>query len=253
MLFIGSISLFFAVITFLGFKLLKRNKENELQSFVIESAKIYEDFSKELIKKQSQISEVVNSERDRIGQYLHDRIQNSLYGIRMKIEQSVIVKDIDSINEYSIELQNVEHEIRGLSHIIHDSITIGNDFISLINEYLINNVLPSTEYELELDPDIEFDILPENIKAILYKTILEAVLNINKHSKAENFAIDIGCNKDKLYMAIQDDGEGLPKKIKYGLGIKTIKQGLEKMEGELILKNGPNKGVILKLSVPFKP
>ena len=107
------------------------------------------------------------------------------------------------------------------------------------------------EYVLDFEEEEDYKDIDPEVKAVLYKTILEAVQNIIKHSKAKYFTIELELCNHILNLIVQDNGIGMPKNVKFGLGIKTIEYSLNKFGGDISIKNGEIKGTILKLTIPY--
>ncbi len=96
------------------------------------------------------------------------------------------------------------------------------------------------------------DNLPENIKTTLFRIFQEAVTNIVRHSRADEFDVELQYNDPLLVMIIRDDGIGIDEnKIASTntLGILGMKERAYQLGGEVMIKNRDEGGVQLTVCV----
>ncbi len=92
-------------------------------------------------------------------------------------------------------------------------------------------------------------------KIFIYRIIQEALTNIVKHASASYVSIGVVNNSNKLQVIIADNGKGFePQKAqeKFSLGLITMKQRAETLNGELILESQEGKGTKILLNLPLK-
>lgn len=76
--------------------------------------------------------------------------------------------------------------------------------------------------------------LPMEYKQNLYLIFKEAVNNSIKHSKCKKILLEANINKDGLELSLKDDGIGIDvEKIKYGNGLRNMKNRAKAIGGEL--------------------
>ena len=195
---------------------------------------------------------VKEHEKAKIAKELHDGIMNKIYGIRMnlgfmnaKIDEKIIKKR----REYIDELQNIENEIRTISHdLTYTSFFDRIDFICLLNNLIENhqNII-DTEFKFESDPNIEWVLIPNIYKINIYRIIQEAILNVSKYAHAKNCKININLH-DFLELNIKDDGEGfnLNNKNK-GIGLKNLNERVKSLNGHFKISSSKGKGTEINI------
>ena len=83
---------------------------------------------------------------------------------------------------------------------------------------------------LENECKQNINVLDEDLKEVLYKTILESLTNTAKHSNAENILIKFYEGDGHLYVEIEDDGT-LEKKLEKGNGLRYMMERLSFYDG----------------------
>ncbi len=230
-------------------------KNKELQ-FLIKQKKANEEIYRLLIEQNEKINIARENEKTRIARELHDGIMNKIYSIRMnlgffnsKTDQEIIEKR----KSYILELQNVENEIRMISHELNQNPFFeANDFNTLLMN-LINNQadITKTQFKYVVDDSVNWAAVQNIYKINLYRIVQESILNVNKYANAKNCQIKIQKVKsNSLKLSITDDGEGFDTKIsKTGIGINNMKDRTISLKGKFKIKSKINKGT--KIDITF--
>ena len=189
------------------------------------------------LEQQTKLEEEKTKERNRISQELHDGILGKLFGIRIDLGFLEIKGDDNTLKQHELfldELQNIEKEIREVSHKLNvnfDSSEI--DFSYILRPLLENNSrLGNFEYQLSIDESIAWVGINEIIKVNLFRLLQEVLQNIVKHSKAKKITLNFSIEKNNLIVNISDNGIGFDvSKRKKGIGIKNMKSRTQKLKG----------------------
>lgn len=207
-----------------------------------------------IIEKQAKLEEGRLNERNRIAEELHDGILGKLFGTRMNLGFLDLKGDDKNLQKFDAsinELQNIEKEIRTISHALKNDLLASQSNFMIIVEDLINNqdTVSGFTCNLTSDKTINWANFNDNIKINLYRIIQEALQNINKHAKATKVFVDFSMNNSNLILKIQDDGLGFDiKKTKSGIGLKNIRSRVEKISGTLTIRSTINKGTTIIIS-----
>jgi signal transduction histidine kinase len=82
----------------------------------------------------------------------------------------------------------------------------------------------------------------------MYRIVQEAIQNINKYSKAEKCFVILLKTSDKITIRIWDNGIGFnAEKVKYGIGLKNIKERTKALNGELKITSKIEKGTTIEI------
>lgn len=230
-------------------------KNKELQ-FLKKQKSANEEIYLLLMKQHEKINNAKEKEKSKIAKELHDGIMNKIYGVRMnlgffnsKVEKEIIEKR----KEYIFELQNIENEIRTISHdLSRNSFLDGNDFNILLLTLVENqNDLGNTQFTYITAKNFDWSVVQNVYKINLYRIIQEATLNVNKYANALNCEVKIQSKKNGfLKISIIDDGQGFDvKSKKEGIGLNNIRERASSLKGHFKIESEIGKGT--KIEVIF--
>lgn len=230
-----------------------RNKE--LQFFKKQQSANEEIY--ELLTEQNKKIDVAKfNEKARIARELHDGIMNKIYGVRMNLgffNSLTDEKTIEKRKVYISELQNIESELRTISHdLSRGSFFDGNDFDVLLTSLVENQKeFSSTHFKYVNDEIFEWATVQNIYKINLYRIIQEAILNVNKYANAKNCLVEIQKKEnDILKLSITDDGQGFDvKNIKGGIGLNNMKERTNSLKGQFSITSKIGEGT--KIEVEF--
>ncbi len=209
------------------------------------------------IKQQAKLEEEKTKERNRISQELHDSILGKLFGVRIDLGYLEIKGDDNTLKQHELfldELQNIEKEIREVSHKLNadfDSSEI--DFGAVLKKLLENKSrLGNFTYQLIIDESVAWSEVNEIIKVNLYRILQEAIQNIIKYAKAKNVILNFSIEKESLVVNIKDNGVGFNvKRVKKGIGIKNMKSRIQKLNGIFSIQSESNKETTIHFTIPI--
>jgi len=223
-----------------------RNKE---LIFEKEQQKSNEEIFSLMLKQQAKLEEGRMNERHRISQDLHDGVLGKIFGTRLGLGFLNINADDATIEKHKLyidELQNIEKEIRTISHELKSEILSSKEDFSKIIADLIEQKakLGEFEYDFKCDSEIDWDEINDEIKINFYRIIQEALQNIIKYASAKNVTIRISLNMEsQLSLAIIDDGIGYDVQVKRkGIGIKNIQSRAKNLGGIAKINSEINNG-----------
>ncbi len=204
--------------------------------------------------KNELAAEVFNAqemERKKLGEELHDNINQLLGVVKLYIEHAQInpaAKD-EMLKKSSEYLMLVINEIRELSTSLVAPTLKDMGLIASIQE-MIENIWNLKKIKIELDNyGFPEEILNDVKKLMVYRITQEQLNNVVKHSKAENVEISLRKKGSSIQLAIEDDGVGFDmQKIKPGLGLKNIRHRIDLVNGRMNIESSPGRGCRLEAS-----
>lgn len=208
-----------------------------------EQQKDREEIYRLMLEQQSKLEEGRLEERTRIAEELHDGILGSMYGTRMglgflKIHGDETVKD--KFKEYLDEIHQIEKEVRAVSHALKsETLSSCNDFVALIKVYLDRlNKTNDLEIIVTNDSNITWENVTDEIKINVFRIVQELYFNTIKHAQAKNLYITFSLENEIFNLVVEDDGKGFDvNKFKKGIGLKNIKNRIEKINGTLKIQS----------------
>ncbi len=84
----------------------------------------------------------------------------------------------------------------------------------------------------------------------LYRITQEALSNSLKHGKATQVNVIMNFTDDEFIISFNDNGIGTDKIIESGVGLKSIKESAEELNGMVDLKSSKGNGFFIKVMVP---
>ncbi|MGE5406098.1 MAG: ATP-binding protein, partial [Methanosarcina sp.] len=199
------------------------------------------------------IIETEERERMRYSNELHDGLGPIISTIKLYFQ--LLEEDADPIQKrLIIEKANscIDEAIQSLKEISHNlSPNIVNNFGLVIGiQSFINRLKDTHVFEIDFKSDIK-GRLERNVEVTLYRIVTEMINNTYKYACASKVSIDLKYSSAESLVTLQykDNGKGfdLDKTLRKGrgLGISSMYQRVNAMNGRTLLKSEPGKGVSL--------
>jgi len=226
----------------------------------------------ELKSLSHKLFSVQEDERKRLSQVLHEEIGQSLSAL--KINMKLLEhhyndnKGSKALSERGTEFHACLEDCRkildtafgslksltfNLKYNILDKLGIlaaTDNFIEQISERVPIRIVSMI--------DVKEECVPEKVKLYLFRILCEAVTNIIKHANATLIRLEFGSEKNNIYLRITDNGRGfnvedvLRKGVdELKMGITTIKELTNIMNGDLQIISKISKGTSLVIKVPY--
>ncbi|NVK53326.1 MAG: tetratricopeptide repeat protein [Flavobacteriaceae bacterium] len=238
-----------------NYKLRQRNlklkiKQNELD----QKSKI------DKLKSESQ-TRILNAtldgketERKQIAETLHDSVSSLLSSANLHLQATKMQFngttpiEIDKTQKIIVE---ASQKIRDLSHTLVSSVLLKFGLAFAIKDMADKY----SNSKIEIETDIKgVKRYQQNFEIKVYNIIQELVNNILKHSNAKKALVKVHQKKDRLLIAIQDDGDGFDKSTianKDGLGINQIEARIQMMKGKFEINSNSKTGTIIEIELPI--
>ncbi|MFA5297544.1 MAG: sensor histidine kinase [Lutibacter sp.] len=252
---IGSVIVLF-ILLLLYFIRVQQTKNKEL-IFEKEQQRANEEIYSLMLKQQSNLEEGRIKERQRISEDLHDGVLGKIFGTRLALGYLNIKGDSETMTKHKFyvdDLQDIENEIRTISHELKNEILSSKtDFIKIVESLLkIQGEIGNFKFKI-INVKVGWNKINDGIKINFYRIIQEAIQNINKYSGAKNVKIEFNLIKNCIFLYIIDDGVGFNIELKSkGIGLKNMKSRVQKLNGTFDIKSVINKGTTVSISIPIK-
>ena len=171
------------------------------------------ELSRHLIRAQEE-------ERKRISRELHDGTGQGLMALRLYLgmlaSESRSPESLLKIEEALKLLDHTTEDLRRIIGRLSPRILDELGLLAAIRKEA-RGLSRNTGMKARLDLPNEFAPLDREIEVAIYRSLQEALHNIAKHSRAQNFAIRLTNAGGLLCLAVEDDGIGFSKR-KTGVG-----------------------------------
>ncbi len=202
-------------------------------------------------------SQILLSERERIGRELHDGTLQTIYasGLLLQTAQRNIAKANYGNAETYVQqaVEQLDQAVAGIrQHIAAlDVRSSGQSLTEGLRELLASSALHSfaeVQLELNLPPDTALSSLQVGH---LLAIANEAISNIIRHAHATSVRIAAGlAGNDRLYLEIEDNGVGLPKDMVPGYGLNNMRDRARLLNGTFVVHSLPGKGTVVRVEIP---
>ncbi len=201
--------------------------------------------------------EVQESERRYIANELHDEAGQALAALTVHLsmvdqasDQPEVIKA--EVAEMERTLNNVQEELHRLAMSLHPA---SLDYLGLIAAIRQHIEAFSEKHNLE----VAFEVvdfghrLPADVESTLYRIVQESLTNVARHAQATKADILLSDRGEKLILVVEDNGIGFDMEKameKKRLGLNSIRERVEMLNGKLVVESLPGKGTTLVVEVP---
>ena len=235
----------------------------------IENARLYEDQRRMIDEleqlhrdlSQAERDQVLRQERERIAAELHDRIEQAIFTLGLKV--NAILEQEPMTGPIASDLG----EVRQLA--IHTSEAVREAIFALSLPRSAAGGLPSELRRLVRDTGaseaIEADLVvsgkPVGLSTesahTLFVLAREALANVARHARAGRVLVSLRYSEEHVDLVIQDDGVGASEQVlehypesSTHFGLKQSRRQVEALGGTFDVRNGEESGLAIRARVP---
>ncbi len=213
---------------------------------------------KERRRLESELLEITERERRRIGLNLHDDLGQKLTGIALMSKGLQVrlarrgSEDAEEAARVHTLIQEAMNQARDLSH---DLVTLDLDKKDLASalQDLVCQVKRTFDISCTFQCEKAPPPLDVNSVSQLYKITQEAVTNAIKHGKALNVEIVLTVGKGEMVLTIANDGSPFPSVVspKAGIGLRIMGYRAHLIGGTVKVKPGEPTGAVVTCTLPL--
>lgn len=207
--------------------------------------------------QENQLNAVIDAtelERRRIAKELHDGIGQQLSSLKLGISNLSTQIESGENPEPSrlMQLQRIADqsaaEVRVLSHQMMPKTLIEVGLAPALRDMFAQSFeLAGIAHGFEeVNADRRFD---PRIEVAIYRIAQELTSNIIKHAAATEVQAELICAAGQISLLITDNGKGLNKSIKSGLGIQNMESRAQQVNGVLLIESGQPQGTAAHLRI----
>ena len=211
------------------------------------------EFFELMRSSQIALNEARKEEQNRISRELHDNVMNRLYGTRLQLGMLNSITNIEAEEkrlEHINSLQAIEHDIRAVSHDLHnDDVASYFDFAVLLAQYVQQvSATTSTSLYFESTPEIDWELISGLVKITIYRIVQEALTNVTKYASATECHVTITQpNASTLLLRISDTGKGFDlAQTSTGIGLKNMRERARLVKAELNIQSTIGQGTMIE-------
>ena len=192
---------------------------------------------------------VVEKERTRLRQHLHDTMGHNLVTIMTLIRVAVLEPDNrqplrDALALAGKLLEGVRDFVRE-SDEAEESVSIVYRLRSLIDRM---NVTPISVELSVLGEEKESHIFAAEA---IFNVVLEAVTNSIRHGQADHIDVVIKFSSNLVQLLVADNGRGCAE-IHRDMGLKGMEKAVQYIGGRIQFRSGAGEGFVVRVSIPIR-
>jgi signal transduction histidine kinase len=235
----------------------------------IENARLYEDQRRMIDEleqlhrdlSQAERDQVLRQERERIAAELHDRIEQAIFTLGLKVNAILerepvtdpIASDLGEVRQLAIHTSEAIREaIFALSLPRAAAGGLPSELRRLVRE---SGESEAVEADLVVSGK-PVDLSPESAHT-LFVLAREALVNVARHAKAGRVLVSLRYSDNHVDLVIQDDGIGASEQIlqhyqesSTHFGLKRSRRQVEALGGTFEVRNGEESGLAIRASLP---
>lgn len=249
---IGS-ALFIVASAAIGYRIRVRQIEShnrELEALVRKRTAEIE----ELFEQTKELA--VIEERNRLARDLHDSAKQKAFAALAQLGTvNGMIKSNPPVWKHLNEAENLVYEvIQELTFLIQEMYPVAlmeKGLPTTVREYLFewenrNEIL----VELVMSGERPLDL---KVEQAVYRVIQESLANVARHSRASQVVVSLQYSPNLLEVVIADNGCGFDiTKRMSGLGLRSIRERVESVGGEVQFESGNGHGTRVSLHVPLQ-
>jgi signal transduction histidine kinase len=213
-------------------------------------------------------------ERRRLRRDLHDGLGPTLGGLTLGLDaaRSTLAENPATTDALLAELKAQTREavsdVRRLVHGLRPPALDDLGLVSAIRQqaskhgHLAGGIAPDTQeaaptngLSFTVEAPIDLPSLPAAVEVACYRIAQEAITNVSRHARARSCSISLSVDevRNELVLEVTDDGVGMPQRRSAGVGMSSMRERAEELDGTMIVERaGPEGGtrVLARLPLP---
>jgi two-component system, NarL family, sensor kinase len=211
----------------------------------------------DLRRSHERVVVTVQEERRRMHRDLHDGLGPTLAAIALGLDRARRQSGLDGteLKKTLVEIRSQTLEaidsVRQLSYNLRPAALDQFGLVGALREQTerLNSIEPgSTRFQFESPDSVES--LSAAVEVAVYRIASEAITNVVRHANAEQCRIRLTVN-GALELEVRDDGRGLPKLYRAGVGLASMRDRAAEVGGKLEVARGVPHGTLVLASFPL--
>jgi PAS domain S-box-containing protein len=201
----------------------------------------------ERFQTTTSIAEVRESERRRIGRYLHDDALQELTDILAEARTAGLGRLVSALERVGQQLRGAIYDLRlgGEHH---------RPFLELLETLVsLNRAVARSRIDLDVGDGVPTGSLGSRGTEVL-RIVGEALVNARHHAKARHVRVEVRSSADRLCVEVSDDGRGFDPSLAQASGssgIGAMRERAALLNGDLDILSEPGGGTRVRLEIPL--
>ncbi len=202
----------------------------------------------DLQRSREQLITAREEERRRLRRDLHDGLGPSLAAIAMQLSvaDSLDGEELRKLHE-TLEAQ-ASQALADIRRLVYELRPPALDELGLVSA-LREQGRRFGSLSVTIDADERFDDLPAALEVAIYRIASEAITNAARHGDAKSCEVRLSVD-DALDLDVRDDGEGLPRTLRAGVGLTSMRERATELGGTCTIASVAGGGTRVHARLP---
>lgn len=215
-----------------------------------------QDIIDQKIQEQKTVARAIlhaqESERNHLGQELHDNINQILVSAKLLLEYASL--ESGDANDLLVKAMNlVDSSIKEIRQLSSRQVTPTKN-INL--KELLTSLMESIQSNSPIDTEIHYQLndyrISDELKLNIYRVVQELANNIIKHAEANRVKLEVYGTGGLINISMEDNGKGFDTyKRRSGIGISNLYNRVEAFNGSIEILSSPGQGCHVDVSIPY--
>ena len=210
----------------------------------------------DLQRSREELVKSREEERRRLRRDLHDELGPQLASLKLNLDvaRNLVSRDPKAAEAVLIDLrtqsQAVIVEIRRLALDLRPPALDELGLIGAIQEYT-RQIASQDGLQIRIDSPKDMPALPAAVEVAAYRITLEALANFVRHSQGTTCQVSLSIHDHHLQVEVCDDGLGLPKEVRPGVGLNSMRERAAELSGTCVIEALPQRGTRVLARLPL--
>lgn len=215
----------------------------------------------DLLRSRAQIVNEREDERLRIRRDLHDELGPVLasQGLKLAAVRHLLRTQPEKAEKLLDDIiQQSQQTVMDIRRLVHGLRPPALDQLGLVEA--VRDLIRQNDSDGLNGNGLTYDIsaleaplpkLPAAVEVNAYRIVLEALTNTARHAQAQYCAVKFEVEPDAFIVQIQDDGIGMPKDYRAGVGLRSMRSRAEEIGGTLRVEPAKPHGTHITARLPL--
>jgi PAS domain S-box-containing protein len=217
------------------------------------------DYQSRIQQLAAHETQVIEAERKRIAQEIHDEIGQLLTVLKidMQLSRREYADNASAQAHTDAMLGLIEHTIASVRHVTHHlrppALNLG---LGAALEWLAQDVAGRTALPIALDVGRHAVAVDDRVATAAFRVAQESLTNIIRHAGASEVYIGLAWGDAELELEIADNGCGFDVECGLaggGFGLLGMRERVTALGGRFALESNPGTGTAVRVNLPVSP
>lgn len=242
---------------FIGWYRNKQQKERIIHTKVLHEKKVNQIINQQEIEVLDAVLNAQQKERKGIAKEIHDTLGSFLATLKYQHEAGKELNNQNTANQEQYQLMEklisqTAAEVRSIAHQMATGEKFDFNLQTAISQ-LVDRIRNTQQFDLQFNYWGKDFSLNRALELTIYRVTQELLSNVLKHAQASEAMLQINQTEDEITLMMEDNGLGFISDVKpsKGLGLESIRERIQKINGQVNIDSHPQKGTTIIITIPI--